>query len=200
MKVSKVIRRFAESPSDQTELRRVARSLGSELPLQRTEVLREFRAGIANTSLGYQQSPLIDDVSYAAGYVDSMLDVTAEYETAFNREQMTVGLSDDVARGIRLAIELFHHLLTSPFDTSNTLATVAVGILDDPHVALEAVQLWERESCSAGLITEPRKHETNSARVMESSVLADSAPTEMSASTSVTSEQSNIAENARISA
>lgn len=72
MKVKKVVSRFAAAPDDGQELQRVARALGSELPRHRLDVLREFRAQLARVSL--------NENSYAAGYVNGMLDVAAEYE------------------------------------------------------------------------------------------------------------------------
>jgi DNA-binding MarR family transcriptional regulator len=74
MKVDKVLTRLAGAPEDERELRRVARALGSELPRQRAEILRQFRAGLVSQEM----SP----GSFAQGYVNGLLDVTAEYEVA----------------------------------------------------------------------------------------------------------------------
>lgn len=74
MKVKKVLHRLGKAPEDEAELKRVARALGSELPQQRMEVLRSFRAELARFNL--------PDGGYAAGYVTSMLDVTAEFEAS----------------------------------------------------------------------------------------------------------------------
>lgn len=74
MKVDKVLTRFAGAPEDEGELRRVARSLGNELPRQRIDILRQFRAGLS------QQE--VRPGSFAQGYVNGLLDVTAEYETS----------------------------------------------------------------------------------------------------------------------
>lgn len=155
MKVAKVITRFAQSPSDPTELRRVARSLGGELSNPRVDTLRQFRTQIANTPLGYQHAPLRDDVSYAAGYVDSMLDLTAECESAFAAQRLGSGLPSGVSQGIRIAIELFQHQVSGQFDTDETLESVAADVLLDPAMAEAAVKLWYDESRSAGLIHEP---------------------------------------------
>lgn len=77
MKVDKVLTRFSTSPEDERELRRVARALGSELPHQRLDVLRRFRAGLANQAVA--------GGSFARGYIDGLLDVTAEYEVSLRQ-------------------------------------------------------------------------------------------------------------------
>ena len=155
MKVQKVIARFSTAPSSQTELRRVARSLGSELPRQRVDTLREFRSEISRTAISTDAEVPIDQMSYAAGYVDSMMDVTAEYETCVLAGEQSAELPVDVARGIQIAVELFRHMLTSPFNSDAALAAVAGSVLGDPLAATEAVELWARESQAAGLIHEP---------------------------------------------
>jgi DNA-binding MarR family transcriptional regulator len=88
MKVDKVLTRLAGAPDDVRELRRVARALGSELPRQRIDVLRQFRAGLAQQpvsagSLG----------SFARGYVNGLTDVTAEYEVSLRQvaEEAEIG-------------------------------------------------------------------------------------------------------------
>ncbi|WP_428264031.1 helix-turn-helix domain-containing protein [Haliangium sp.] len=77
MKVDKVLKRLAAKPEDAEELRRVARALGSELPRQRLEVLRAFRAGLAR-----QTEP---EGTFADGYLNGMLDITAEYEVSLRQ-------------------------------------------------------------------------------------------------------------------
>lgn len=77
MKVDKVLTRFSSAPEDERELRRVARALGSELPNQRLDVLRRFRAGLANQAM--------TGGSFARGYIDGLLDVTAEYEVSLRQ-------------------------------------------------------------------------------------------------------------------
>lgn len=85
MKVDKVLTRFAGAPDDVRELRRVARALGSELPRQRVEVLRQFRAGLA-------QQP-VKSGSFAQGYINGLTDVTAEYEVSLREvaEEAEIG-------------------------------------------------------------------------------------------------------------
>lgn len=77
MKVDKVLARFATAPENKKELRRVARALGNELPRHRLDVLRKFRAGLAKQR--------VTDGSLAEGYIDGLLDVTAEYEVSLRQ-------------------------------------------------------------------------------------------------------------------
>jgi DNA-binding MarR family transcriptional regulator len=77
MKVDKVLSRFATAPEDPKELRRVARALGNELPRQRPEVLRCFRAGLARQP--------VTAGSHAEGYIAGLLDVAAEYEVSLRQ-------------------------------------------------------------------------------------------------------------------
>lgn len=72
MKVKKILNRLASSPKNPTELSRVGRALANELHRHRLDVLRDFRAGLASIRL--------EPETFAAGYVASMLDVTAEFE------------------------------------------------------------------------------------------------------------------------
>lgn len=171
MKVSKVVTRFSTAPSDQNELRRVARSLGGELPRQQVETLREFRAAMARTPIGSTTDVSVDQTSYAVGYVDGMLDVTAEYESVIAEAQRNDELSADVARGIQIAVGLFQHMATSPYASDSALNAIAGGILGDQSIAAEAVDLWSRESRAAGLISE--LHEAQS----DTSAVPDAVPT-----------------------
>ena len=160
MKVSKVVARFSSAPNDPAELRRVARSLGSELPQQQVETLREFRAAMARTPITQTPSDDLADVkldqtSYAVGYVDSMMDVTSEYEAVVLADEDSAELSADVARGIHIAVELFHHLSTSSYTSDSALTAIASGILGDSSTAAAAVELWSQQSHAAGLITQP---------------------------------------------
>lgn len=96
MNLEKVIHRFASAPHDPAELRRLARALGSELPREQLETLRSFRAELAQTPVVEDED--VDARSYAAGYVASMLDVTAEYETSVQQKGDERTLERMVAR------------------------------------------------------------------------------------------------------
>ncbi|MCG8419242.1 MAG: MarR family transcriptional regulator [Proteobacteria bacterium] len=89
MNLKKVLTRFALSPDDHGELRRVARALGNELPRHRLDVLRSFRSELARMC--------VSGASYAAGYVAGMLDVTAEYESTVRK-----GEEDNALRRVAL--------------------------------------------------------------------------------------------------
>jgi DNA-binding MarR family transcriptional regulator len=95
MNLNKVITRFSAAPSDRDELRRLARALGSELPREQLEVLRRFRAELARVSGG---GAGMDGDLFAAGYVSSMLDVTAEYETSVQQSEDAQALEAMVDR------------------------------------------------------------------------------------------------------
>jgi DNA-binding MarR family transcriptional regulator len=236
MNLDKVLSRFAAAPHDQAELRRLARSLGNELPRERLDILGSFRAGLASAQVfeGAEDGVHID--SYAMGYVASMLDVIAEYETGLRQrsdqgaleeliaregwrdvllalregprriaqmaavlgegrgqiervlselslaglvrtperdaldrgvrryrltvegervvEAMDRGLSDDVARGIRIAVRLLQHVLASASSPADALETIAEELLLDRRAAAEAVSVWAEEAMDAGLIGE----------------------------------------------
>lgn len=188
MKVSKVVARFSKAPNDPTELRRVARSLGNELPRKDVDTLREFRAAIVQTPIVHDDDsavprPIVtgrttvrnvdvDPASYAVGYVDSMMDVTAEYESIVSFAHDEPALSTDVVRGIQLAVQLFQQMSTSPFATDSALIDIAGSILGDQHVAAQAVEMWSRESRAAGLITEPFAPAASTARAPTNPPLA----------------------------
>jgi DNA-binding MarR family transcriptional regulator len=234
MNLTKVLTRFSAASRDRAELRRLARALGSELPREQLEVLRRFRAELARVSAS-EGDANIDDSSWAAGYVASMLDVTAEYETSVRQSEdaqaledmvkregwsevlvrlrdsarlpseladelgedrstitrtlqklraaglvriqagrtpdgrkkphsltaegrrlaakLEPGLAPDVARGIRVAVALFRHLIASSSSATSALDRVASEELGDRRHASEAVHLWARESENAGLIS-----------------------------------------------
>lgn len=236
MNLEKVIHRFSTAPHDRTELRRLARALGSELSREQLEVLRSFRAELVRVPEVVEADTDIDPRSYAVGYVASMLDVTAEYETHVRKDmdeqtlehmvthegwrdillllrqgprlpsemadelgedrskitralqklraaglvqaypsdspdgrkkphRLTVlgrriasgldtGVSPDVARGIRVAVGLFRHLLTNLSSSASALEDIAGEMLGDEHAASEAVRAWAEESKQAGLISE----------------------------------------------
>lgn len=169
MKVPKVVARFSKAPRDPSELRRVARSLGSELPRQRVETLREFRAAMTRTPVAERtdgtSQMAVDRTSYAVGYLDSMMDVTAEYESIMTAGENRVELSADVARGIQIAVQLFQHMSTSPFASDTALTAIAGGVLGDTMLAAQAVEMWSHESHAAGLITEPYAAAADTGRI-----------------------------------
>ena len=179
MKVPKVVARFSKAPSDPAELRRVARSLGSELPHKRVETLREFRAALVKTPIAESQDEtLLDRTSYAAGYVDSMMDVTAEYESMVAFGESRQELSADVVRGIQIAVQLFHHISTSSYASEAAFTAIASGILgSDPLIAAQAVDIWSHESYAAGLISDPYATTASAASVPTPVMAAGSVPT-----------------------
>lgn len=91
MNVDKVLKRLAKSLADETALRRTGSALGDELPRQRLEVLRAFRAGLASFET--------DKQPYAAGYLTALADVSASAEAAIGEaavgDEILAGLSDD---------------------------------------------------------------------------------------------------------
>lgn len=89
MKLDKVLTRFAASSHDVVELRRLARALGSELPRERLDVLRNFRHDVAHLAQFETAPGDADSPSYASGYVAGMLDVVAEYETCVRQREDT---------------------------------------------------------------------------------------------------------------
>jgi DNA-binding MarR family transcriptional regulator len=97
MNFTKVLTRFAAAPRDRAELRRLARALGSELPREQLHVLRQFRAELARASAS-ESDASVDGESWAAGYVASMLDVTAEYETSVRQSEDAQALEDMARR------------------------------------------------------------------------------------------------------
>jgi DNA-binding MarR family transcriptional regulator len=97
MNLKKVLTRFAAAPRDRAELRRLARALGSELPREQLEVLRRFRAELARASASQSETDIHGE-SWAAGYVASMLDVSAEYETSVRQREDAQALDDMVER------------------------------------------------------------------------------------------------------
>lgn len=151
MKVSKIISRLASDPGDPVELRRVARALGNELPCNRVDRLREFRSQLACVPIGARAEADIDEVSYATGYVAGLSDVTAEYEVAVEGLEDAVALSPDMARGIKLAVELFRHAAHGSYHMSGALHAAAARVLHDPDAAAAAVALWQHESQNAGV-------------------------------------------------
>jgi DNA-binding MarR family transcriptional regulator len=234
MNLDKVIRRFAGSPQDRTELRRLARALGTELSREHLDTLRSVRVALARLPIVSESGSAVDARSYATGYVASMLDVTAEYEacvrqsddarvleqivmregfrellallragprlpselaealgeersritrllqrlraaglvmvhdsdsrdgrqrphrlTAEGRrvlDRLDVALSGDVARGIRLAVEVFRHLLANASSPTSALETIAIELLRDPVAAAHAVDVWASAARRAGLV------------------------------------------------
>jgi len=48
MNVRKIVARYSAAPEEPTELRRVARALGHELPRERLDVLGSFRSAMAH--------------------------------------------------------------------------------------------------------------------------------------------------------
>jgi DNA-binding MarR family transcriptional regulator len=69
-------------------------------------------------------------------------------------EAVDRGLSDDVARGIRIAVRLLQHVLVSASSPADALETIAEELLLDPRAAAEAVSVWAEEAMDAGLIGE----------------------------------------------
>ena len=67
-------------------MRRVARALGNELPRERLEVLCSFRSEIARVPMGSADTGW-DPRAFAAGYVESMLDVAAEFEVSLRQSE-----------------------------------------------------------------------------------------------------------------
>lgn len=63
-------------------------------------------------------------------------------------------LSDDVARGIRIAVRLFQHLLSHETSPASSLEAIADYVLDEPRWASQAVQTWAEEVMLAGLVAE----------------------------------------------
>lgn len=228
MKIKKVISRFAKACESEVELRRVARALANELPRQRLDALRSFRAEMARIAVPVK--------SYAAGYVAGMLDVTVEYEISVQQasenealmqiarregfrevllelrdgpklpselasrlhrdrasitrtldrlrelglirayadgtgdrrtrphrltiegvrvaDELSAGLSPEVARGISIAVSLFHHLMTHASSPASALDAIVSAKLGNPESAAEAVRVWAEEAKEAGLIKE----------------------------------------------
>lgn len=117
MKVNKVLTRFASAPEDDQELRRVARALGSELPRNQLEVVRNFRSLLARIAL--------PEGSFAAGYVASMLDVAAEYEVHIRQVEDTQELE-------RLALsEGWREVLLQLYEGSKLPSEIAASLGKD---------------------------------------------------------------------
>ena len=155
MKVNKVAARISSASCNPQELRRVARALGSELPHRRVDTLRQFRASMSRLPVSATaRGADLDETSYAAGYVHSMLDISAEYESSIDQQQ-EAALSEHVGLGIRLAVSLFQHMVNSPYQNDAAMQDVATEVLGDALVAAQAVALWAAESRTAGLVTEP---------------------------------------------
>jgi DNA-binding MarR family transcriptional regulator len=67
--------------------------------------------------------------------------------------RLNAGLPDDVARGIRVAVGMFRHLLAYPSDSPAVFDEVAGQLLGDPDMAPEAVAAWRQECARVNLPT-----------------------------------------------
>src|SRR5690606_36366782 len=65
-------------------------------------------------------------------------------------ETMDGALSEDVARGIRIAVQLLQHVLGNATSAAEALEAIAGELLDDSQAAAEAVSVWAEEARNAG--------------------------------------------------
>ena len=80
MKVDKVLERLFDK-CDSAELRRAARDVGDELPRNRLDVLRKFRAGSCRIQL---------DDEFQKGYLAGITAVMRSYEIAVEKKQREI--------------------------------------------------------------------------------------------------------------
>jgi hypothetical protein len=68
-------------------------------------------------------------------------------------DRLDAELSNDVARGIRLAVEVFRHLLANASSPTSALETIAIDLLQSPLAAAHAVSVWASAAKQAGLVS-----------------------------------------------
>lgn len=141
MNIPKIISRFIASPENPVELKRVARALGRELPRRQLDVLCRFRTEMAYVSFGDQLQSIDHTRSFAAGYVEGMLDVSTEFEVSLRQhldtrecEQTAMGEGwGDVLSllrdGPKLPSEIAERLGESRSNVSRTLAKMRAAEL-----------------------------------------------------------------------
>jgi DNA-binding MarR family transcriptional regulator len=122
MNLDKVIRRIAGSVQERAELRRLARALGRELSREHLDALRSARAALARLAISSEPDSDVDAQSYACGYVASMVDVTAEYETSVRHGEDARMLEQLVIReGCRELLSLLRSGPKLPSELADTL-------------------------------------------------------------------------------
>jgi DNA-binding MarR family transcriptional regulator len=145
MNLDKVLSRFVAVPHDQAELRRLARSLGNELPRERLDVLGSFRAGLARAPVFEGAADGLHIDSYAMGYVASMLDVIAEYETGLRQRRDQEALEELALR------EGWRDVLLALREGPRRIAELGVMLGEQrDHIARVLSEL-----CAAGLVRTP---------------------------------------------
>lgn len=94
MNLDKILSRYAASPTNRAELRRLARALGTELTHARLDVLRVLRKQLALIIPRMEEHERCDPCAYASGYVKGMLDLTAAYEVRHQENENTRDLEE----------------------------------------------------------------------------------------------------------